>query len=85
MARLSQSPDEAFAELVKRSSYANRKVRDIAAEIVAAATASTPRENQRLTNLPESLLRSSDLGADEAGSRVRRGQAQVRSCEDTEE
>lgn len=85
MARLNLTPDVAFAVLVKRSSYANRKVRDIAAEIVASATAATARESLRPTNLPESLLRSSDMRADEAGSRVRGGQAQVRSCEDSEE
>jgi len=33
MATLNQTADDAFAELVKRSSYTNRKVRDIAAEI----------------------------------------------------
>ena len=85
MARLNLTPDVAFAVLVKRSSYANRKVRDIAAEIVASATAVTARESLRPTNLPESLLRSSDLRADEAGPRVRGGQARVRSCEDSEE
>src|SRR6188472_3748699 len=41
MAILDLDPDEAFAELVKRSSYANRKVRDIAVEIVAASTTAT--------------------------------------------
>ena len=85
MARLNLTPDVAFAVLVKRSSYANRKVRDIAAEIVASAAAATTRESLRPTNLPESLLRSSDLRADEAGPRVRGGQARVRSCEDSEE
>ena len=40
MARLDLSPDEAFAELTKMSSYANRKLRDVAATLVAEANTS---------------------------------------------
>jgi hypothetical protein len=85
MATLNQTADDAFAELVKRSSYTNRKVRHIAAEIVAAATASTAHDSLSPADLPESLLQTSDLCADEARSRVRGGQAQIRSGEGSEE
>ena len=37
MARYNMSTDEAFATLVRRSSHTNRKVRELAAEMVAEA------------------------------------------------
>ena len=40
MATSNLAPAEAFAELTRMSSHANRKLRDIAAEVVAAAGAS---------------------------------------------
>ena len=61
MSTLDLDPDEAFAELVRRSSYANRKVRDIAAEIVAGATAAAARDSSSPTDLPETLLQPADL------------------------
>ena len=55
MATLSLSPDEAFAELTKMSSYANRKVRDVAAMVVATANASAAQSNTRQVGLVELL------------------------------
>ena len=55
MARRGLSPDEAFAELTKMSSYANRKLRDIAATLVAEANTSKTRDIARQIALPDQL------------------------------
>ena len=55
MASLHLSPDEAFAALTKLSSHENRKVRDVAAGVVAAANASRARELAHPAALPELL------------------------------
>ena len=52
MARLDLSPDEAFAELTKMASTAQRKVRVVAATVVAAANPSEPQATTHRTALP---------------------------------
>jgi hypothetical protein len=55
MARRDLSPDEAFAELTKMSSYANRKLRDVAATLVAEANTSKDQAITRQIALPDQL------------------------------
>jgi ANTAR domain len=82
MATLHLSPDEAFAALVKMSSYRNRKVRDVAAGVVAGANASRAREMAHPVALPELLLLLPETWPDRPRPGVRRNMA-VRPGEDT--
>ena len=81
MAELHLSPDEAFAALTTLSSYANRKVRDIAADVVAAANVSRARERAHPAALPELLRLLPKIWPDQPRSGVRRNRV-VRAGED---
>ena len=84
MATLRMSPDDAFAELVRMSSHANRKVRDIAAEVVAAAIDSSARDRLHPAELPRSLFSPSGLAPQDAKPHLHVAGAPVRSDEDPE-
>ena len=72
MATLHLSPDEAFAALTKMSSLRNRKVRDVAAGVVAAANASRARERAHPAALPELLRLLPETWSDHAQPGMRR-------------
>jgi hypothetical protein len=82
MATLRLSPDEAFAELTKMSSYSNRKVRDVAAKVVAASATAGPGRRTRPTALPSTLLTPSGPASDQARGRSPGRRSHVRSGED---
>ena len=63
MATSSLAPEDAFAELVKRSSHANRKLRDVAADVVAAAHVDH-QDTVPPTEQSESMLLLSKLASD---------------------
>ena len=63
MATSNLAPDDAFAELAKRSSHANRKLRDVAAEVVAAAHVDH-EDTVPPTEQSESMLLLSKLASD---------------------
>ena len=81
MATLNMAPDEAFAELARMSSHANRKVRDIAAEIVATAIDSGARDNVRSMELHRSRSTPSlsEVGPKDVKHRIQGACAHVRS------
>jgi ANTAR domain len=81
MATLNMAPDEAFAELARVSSHANRKVRDIAAEIVATAIDSGARDNVRSMELHRSRSTPSlsEVGPNDVKHRIQGACAHVRS------
>jgi hypothetical protein len=81
MATLDLSPDEAFAELTKMSSHANRKVRDVAATVVAAANATAAQPIAHRVALRELLGLVHEASCEGQQPAVRRGRA-VRTSED---
>ena len=77
MATANLDPAEAFAELTRMSSHTNRKLRDIAAEVVATAGAARTgapetRDSGRPSDLPESLVLLSELAPDAGQAPTRR-------------
>jgi len=81
MASLHLSSDEAFAALTKLSSHGNRKVRDVAAGVVAAANASRDREMAHPTAMPELLRLLPESWPDQPQPGVRRNRV-VRTGEE---
>jgi len=81
MATLHLSPEEAFGALSKLSADRNRKVRDVAAGVVAAANASRAQEMAHPAALPDLLRLLPETLPDQPRSGVRRNGA-ARTDED---